>query len=295
MNPWLWRLGLVAGAGAASFGLRQLYARTRTAVHRPRSCDHLFGATLTIMGHRGAAAVAPENTMVAFGVAGRLGVPFETDVRLCGTGEPVVIHDATLNRTTDGGGLVVETPWSTIRSLDAGAHFGSTFAGARVPLLDTVLATFGGEVPINLELKTSRVEGAAARLVEAVVELLHAHELVERVIVTSFDPLVLKAVREVDDRIVRGQILAPPSSSGFEEISQPDMLMIHHELATSPYVSRMKSAGYRVFVWTVNDEHLARRLVAVGVDGLITDDPARLRRALAAAETTTRDGEPHKP
>ena len=289
MNPWWWRIGVAVGAGAATLGLRQLRG-PRGLAPAPRSSADLFPASTTVMGHRGAAAVAPENTMSGFGVAARLGVPFELDVRQCATGEVVALHDETLDRTTDGRGPITETPWPAVRALDAGQHFAPAFAGQRVPALDTVLATLGGQVVINVELKSPGSGHSIGPLVDAVIALLQAHEVTDRVMISASDPAMLAAVRAADARIRRGHILAPrPPASFFERLGSrmtavspdADLVMLERSLATAGTVSKLKKLGYRVFAWTVNREDDAHRLVAAGVDGLITDDPRRLLRVLA--------------
>ncbi len=290
MNPWWWRVGVAAvGAGAATVGLRR-WTR-RLPAYRPRATADLFPEPTTIMGHRGAAAVAPENTLSGFGVAARLGLPFELDVRQCATGEVVVLHDETLERTTNGRGRISETPWSAVRTLDAGGDFAPAFMGQRVPSLDTVLATFGTQVVINVEIKHPGPGGNVAPLVSAVVELVQAHEAVDKVVISAAEPATLAAVRAADGRIRRAQIIGPPVDRSlyaqitsrppwFSLQAMPDMLMIERSLVTSRYIARLKRLGFRVFAWTVNREDDARRLIAAGVDGLITDDPRRLKRVL---------------
>ena len=291
MNPWWWRIGVAVGAGAATLGLRQL-AGPRGARPEPRPSADLFPDSPTVMGHRGAAAVAPENTMSGFGIAARLGVPFELDARLCATGEVVALHDEMLDRTTDGRGPIAETPWPAVRALDAGQHFAPAFVGQRVPALDTVLATLGGQVVINIELKAPAAERSAEPLIDAVVGLVQAHEVVDRVMISAFDPALLAGVRRADDRIRRGHILAPRAPSSLVErlgsrlppiAPDGDLVMLERSLATPGAVTRLKRLGYRVFAWTVNREDDARRLVAAGVDGVITDDPRRLMRVLGPA------------
>ena len=301
MNPWYWRIGLAIGTTAGfAWGLwRRSSAHNRSDApndsherdadggsepeppHEPRPTTHLFPDSVTIMGHRGAAAVAPENTMVAFGVAARLELPFELDVRRCQSGELVAVHDATLERTTSGRGRVAETPWSTIRTLDAGSRFNPEYAGQRVPALDTVLATLGGEVVINIELKTDASTDAPQlkTIARSLVKLLDAHDVVEQVMVSAFDPRMLDEVRLADERVIRGLIVSGdgPTPKRAKLRPEPDLLMVEHSLLTPSYIENAKAAGYRLFAWTINDGEEAKRLVEAGVDGLITDDPRRLR------------------
>ena len=304
MNPWWWRIGLGLGAGAATYGLRRLIEPDPDA-HQPRPSDDLFPDALTIMGHRGAAAVAPENTMSAFGVAARLGLPFELDVQQCNSGEPVVFHDATIERTTNGNGRIADMSWSLLKTFDAGAKFAPEFAGLRIPSLDTVLATLGREVVINIEIKRPTTDRSLETLATAVVKVIRAHEVTDHVMVSSFEPLILEAVGALEPNIRRGMIIGAgpvkPAPSGPDnptsrarllfdsfarrnlrwlERARPDLLMVDHTLVTARYVERTTRLGYRLFAWTVNDVAEAKRLVDAGIDGIITDHPRRLMMAL---------------
>ncbi len=302
MNPWIWRIGIALGAGAVSYGVRR-YLERPSGPHRPRPSDDLFPDEVTIMGHRGAAGVAPENTMAAFGVASRLQLPIELDVQRCKTGEVVVFHDRMLNRTTDGSGSVADKTLTELRQLDAGSHFDPSFAGQRIPTLDTVLATIGGQVALNIEIKAAPSADDVEPLVKAVLELIEGHGIAERVVISAFDPMVLETVRRLDERVRRGQIIRRDadrtfyeqivqSNAWFTAQAQPDLLMIERTVATSRYVSSMKRLGYRVFAWTVNDEDEAGRLVDAGIDGLITDDPQRIGAAVRERARKRRGGLP---
>ncbi len=257
--------------------------------HHPRSTAGHFPDSPVIMGHRGARGLAPENTMAAFDRAVSLGVPYELDTMLCATGELVVIHDWELDRLAGVAGKVVETPWSELSQLDVGSHFDAGFAGERVPLLADALRASTPHVLVNIEVKAER--GTDNGLVaDKLVALLEELEVKDRVIVSSFSPLLLEAVRLRDPSIPRGQIYrgfaAYDDNSFVERLvlskllfngkSQPDMLMMDHARATPRYVRKMKRRGYRIFTWTVNEPARAAELIEMGVDGLITDHPDRL-------------------
>jgi len=257
--------------------------------HRPRSSAHLFPEPVTVMGHRGAAGVAPENTAAAFDVAAALGVPFELDTMLCGSGELVVIHDEDLSLTTDGSGFVSEAPLASLATLDAGSGFSADFAGEGVPLLGDVLGKYTEQVVVNIEVKGGRGTDAGT-LAASVVEAIEGAGVEDRVIVTSFNPFILAAIRAESPAILRGQIYGSFRDSDLRWIERvllrnlafngkvvPDLLMMEAAHATRRRVRRLKRKGYRVFVWTVNDEAEALRLMGQGVDGLITDQPAKMR------------------
>jgi glycerophosphoryl diester phosphodiesterase len=250
----------------------------------------LYTRTPLIFGHRGASADAPENTMAAFGQALAQGADgFELDVTLSADGVPVVIHDDTLDRTTNGRGPVGGQTAAALKTLDAGypERFGDGFAGERVPTLEEVLGTFGGQALINIELKHDRSPGR--RLAAEVVALVHAHRLSKRVILSSFQFSNLRRVRGLDPALPIGLLyvsalggarlvrwltagLRPEAHHPGCYTLQPETLRWFHK------------QGLRVNTWTVNDERDLRRLAKAGADGLITDHPGqavRIREALA--------------
>jgi len=249
------------------------------------------------MGHRGARGLAPENTLASFERAVELGVAFELDTMLCASGELVVIHDWELDRLASTDGKVVETPWAELSQLDVGSHFSADFAGERVPLLADALAATTPHVLVNIEVKADRNTDNGL-VADKLVTIIHEQGLSDRVIVTSFSPLLLEAVRLRDPALLRGQIYrgfsAYKDNSFVEKLvlskllfnskAQPDMLMMDHERATPRYVKRMKRKGYRVFTWTVNEPDRAMELLSMGVDGLITDYPDRLLPLLEGGE-----------
>ncbi len=254
-------------------------------VHDPRPTDDLF-AGFTVQGHRGAAGLAPENTLAAFDSAAQLGVGFELDTQLSADGVLVVFHDDQLDRLTPASGPVHQRDADALTRLDAGSHFEATFAEQRIPTLAQVLDRYAERVVINIEIKAGK-DADVERLAAAVVELLTARGLTRRVLVTSFSPFVLEAVRELDPEIRRGQIysdfrgakgLSPLErvmlrNLAFNRRARPDVLSVNHRMVDAPYLRRMHRRGYRVFAWTVNDPEDMKRLMALGVDGIITDRP----------------------
>jgi glycerophosphoryl diester phosphodiesterase len=259
------------------------------AWHHPRPSDSHFPSSPIVMGHRGARGLAPENTMASFQRAIDLGVAYELDTMLCASGELVVIHDWELDRLAGVEGQVVETSWEDLSKLDVGSHFSTEFTGERVPLLADALRASTPHVLVNIEVKAER--GTDNGLVaDKLVRLIEEQGIHDRVIVSSFSPLLLEAVRLREPRILRGQIYRGFSAYAdnsfveklvlsrllFNKKAQPDMLMMDHQRAAPRYVRKMKRRGYRIFTWTVNDPERARELLEMGVDGVITDYPDRM-------------------
>lgn len=238
-----------------------------------------------VFGHRGASGSAPENTLAAFQAALDAGADgVELDVMRCGSGEIVVIHDDTVDRTTDGSGAVAAMPLGALRELDAGSWFGPEFAGERIPLLAEVLDTVGGSsrvVPcrINIEIKA---RGPRSGIEEEIATLVRARGLQERVLISSFRLAALRRMWEAAPELQSGVLLpvrAVVSLAWAWARRWVGADALHPPVAglDAGWVRRAKEHGYRVNVWTVNDRMTMRRVVAAGADGIITDHPARMR------------------
>jgi glycerophosphoryl diester phosphodiesterase len=254
------------------------------ATRRLSSLAHLYPKTPLILGHRGASAYAPENTLAAFRRALELGADgFELDVTLSADGVPVVIHDDTVDRTTDGNGAVAELSVARLKTLDAGRWRGPQFAGERLPTLEEVFTEFGAQAVINIELK--RDASPARELAAKVVSLIRAHRLGSRVVVSSFYYDNLRRVKQLDPALPVGLLYSPDEPwRVVRAVLRPEVRAeAHHpHFCMFNALTRRwyRAAGRRVNVWTVNAEADLRRLIRLGVDGVITDRPdvaARLR------------------
>jgi len=236
------------------------------------------------IAHRGARDVAPENTLAAFGAAIAAGADgIELDVSRCATSEIVVIHDDTLDRTTNGAGRVSETPYARLRELDAGSFFDATFAGERIPTLEETLDRVAGRIRVNIEIKP--VGPRANGIEREVVEMVRAHGMMDEVIISSFDPYVLGRTRRVAPDMPLGALYGSGPSALAMHVwcwltGYPDALHPHQGLVTPRMMARARRRGCHVNVWTVNERAEMERLIALGVDAIITDHPALLRQVL---------------
>ncbi len=234
-----------------------------------------------LVAHRGASAQAPENTLAAFRQALADGVPAaECDVHVTADGEVVVLHDPTLERTTNGAGDVAARTWAELRPLDAGGWFAPRFAGEPVPALGQLLDLVRGKLVLFIELK----DGAG--LEERVAALVDARRQRSQVAVLSFDAArVARAKRLMPD--VPALVLHRDGASATmlaEAVAiDADGIALHHALVDADVVARAHDAGLAVFVFTVNDAAEARRLAALGVDGVISDTPARIAAGVSPA------------
>jgi glycerophosphoryl diester phosphodiesterase len=234
---------------------------------------------MRILGHRGASADAPENTLPAFQLALAQGADgVELDARLCASGEVVVFHDATLERLTGRPGTVAETSWATLRTLEVATRGGR----ARVPLLAEVMEALPRTAFVNVELKA---ETSWFRLATRVARLLLEGNHESHVVVSSFQPLCLVALAARAPSLRRGFLLEPKRPFWLESgIVAPlvgrDAVHPPDSQLTLERLKRWHAHGREVAVWTVDDPARARTLAAWGVDTLITNRPGMLRAAL---------------
>ncbi len=258
---------------------------------KPRPFGELYERNLPLVfGHRGASASAPENTLPAFQAAldqGADGV--ELDVQLTADGVPVVIHDDTVDRTTDGRGPVAARTLEELKRLDAGARFGAAFAGTRVPTLGEVFELARGRLLVNVELKTDDVRDHG--LEQRVVETIGHHGMRDQVVLSSFNPVSLWRLRRLEPSLPRGMLYAPDQPRYLRErwlapLVRPDAMHPGRTLATRAHVESLRADGFRVNVWTVDERSEVSRLVDLGVDGIITNRPSdvvKWRDEIAAA------------
>ncbi len=239
-----------------------------------------------VLAHRGAREVAPENTMAAFQAALAMGADgIELDVMLSADGVPVVIHDFTLERTTNGQGRVAERTLAQLQALDAGLYFAPRYQGERIPALEQVLDTFGGSLRINIELKSHTL--AQTDLEAAVAQLVVQKGLISSVIVSSFDPLSLWRMRRINPRIARGLLYARHMPLFLRRAwAAPflalDALHPQASMVDAAYVRWARRKGYHINVWTGNEPAEMERLLVLGVDMLITDRPDVARKIVDA-------------
>jgi len=234
------------------------------------------------IAHRGASALAPENTMAAFERAVELGADaLELDLHLTRDNELVVIHDDTLDRTTDGLGPVHERSLEDLKRLDAGRWFGEGFAGERVPTLAEVLQRYAGKVPLALEVKA----GSAffPGIEERVVSTLRRHSATGHVAIASFDHYALQRLKEIEPTIRTAALLVarPVSISALAGPVKADSVALEASLVSKTEVEACRAAGLQLVVWVVNEPAQMRHFIELGVDGVITDRPDLLRMALS--------------
>jgi glycerophosphoryl diester phosphodiesterase len=225
-----------------------------------------------IIAHRGAAGLAPENTLAAI----RKGLAhhahgIEVDVQRSADGVLVLIHDETVNRTTNGAGAVRELSWSEMRHLDGGSYYSSLFAGEPIPMLEDALALLRKEaVTLVIEIKDPHFYPEMSR---QIVEMISRYDAQNQVVVISFDHTELQIVQRLAPDIRLGILLTRPWP--VPKIAKSQIVDVYWltVLLDPTFVRRMHGQGYEVWVWTVNSPALMNWLRWLGVDGLTTDHP----------------------
>jgi glycerophosphoryl diester phosphodiesterase len=225
------------------------------------------------IAHRGASGTFPENTLAAFRGAIEAGAQMcELDVQLSGDRAVVVMHDDTVDRTTDGHGAVADLTLEDLRRLDAGARKkGGAPSGERIPTLDEVFAAVAGRCALNVELKEAGFE----REVAAIMRKWNA---VGDSMVSSFDWRALETMRAADPDIMVGVL----AEKGAEKLIDAALRMCAYavnprfDMVTGEFCERAHRGGLMVLTWTVDAPELMRYLIDAGVDGIMTNFPERM-------------------
>ena len=234
-----------------------------------------------IIGHRGASAAAPENTMAAFREAIAVGADgIEFDVRLTKDGVPVVIHDSTLRRTGGLNQRIADLSWQELSKVDVGGWFKpGSFANETVPLLSDVFTLFAANsLTLYLEMKCDS-PAEYRPLAEACSRLINEYAFKDRVAVECFQLPALGVLKEIDPEI-KTAALFDRSFTDQSVITRATEIgamavALHHRLARKALVEKSKQAGLHVAVWTVDDSIWIQRAREIGIDALITNDPAK--------------------
>ena len=230
--------------------------------------------SFTNIGHRGASAYAPENTLAAFDKALDLGAGHvEFDVHFSADGQVVVIHDDTVDRTTNGSGAVASLTLAQLKRLDAGSWFGSQFSEERMPTLEELLERYNGMLYFHIEVK-----GQAEHLSERTIDLVRGYGWPDSVTITSFQKERLEEARAYAPEIPTGWLAREVDESMVEQARQMGLAEIcpHADFLDAELVERLHQKGFVVRAWGVRDEEVMRRVVETGADGMTIDFPDRL-------------------
>lgn len=237
-----------------------------------------------VIGHRGSAASAPENTLASLRLAAEQGARMvEFDAKLTGDGVVILMHDSLLDRTTSGHGPVAATPWGEIAKLDAGSWFGDAWQGVSVPSLEQALALLV-ELDLNANIEIKPCPGREVETARGIVETIEAHWPKDRggLLLSSFARDSLAAARAAAPELPRGLLIWEKPADWTAAAATLACRSVHcaAQHLTPEWAAEIKRLGYDLAVYTVNDPALAWQMRGWGIDSIITDSPGALRAAL---------------
>lgn len=245
---------------------------------------------VAVIAHRGYDDRAPENTMSSFRKAYEAGANMiEMDVHLSKDGEVVVMHDITLDRTTNGKGFVKDKTLNELKQLDAGLKFNKLFTGEKIPTLDEVLAFAKDKISVNIEIKSEAVTDNTPKpgegIEEKIVNLVKKYNMEEYVLVSAFKGKSLKRIKQYNPKISTGLLMLTDNifmpRTKYAGAIKADAIHEFSKFVSKNDVNKSFGYGLKENVWTVNDPNTMRKLIDKGVSGLITDRPELALRVLA--------------
>lgn len=253
------------------------------------------GRNALIIAHRGFSAEYPPNTIPAINAAIALGVDYvEVDLNLSKDDEVIVIHDGTVDQTTDGRGRVRDLTLKQLKALDSGSWFHDKFAGVRISTLEEIIPLFkNSKTRLCLEIKRD-VDGRPYEGIEGkVIDLLKRHGLVDRIVFTSFSKEVLRRVKSLEPCVPTSY---DPSAKEYENCSarqlcqltlscQSHILSCKHKVIDEAFMRETRLFGVPVWAWSVNDAERIRFLLSIGVEAILTAQPDLLQQVLSESAT----------
>ncbi|KAF0818640.1 MULTISPECIES: glycerophosphodiester phosphodiesterase [unclassified Cytobacillus] len=238
------------------------------------------------IAHRGASAHAPENTLASFEKAIEMGFDYiELDVRLSKDKQLVVIHDANVQRTTDGEGLIEELTVNDLKKLDAGSWFSPEFEGEKIPLLTEVLNQTSGKIGIIIEMKAPENQPDMTGIL---ADILNTHKSDSQIKVQSFHINEMKRFHELAPEIPAGLVLSKHLDL-FHLASYRDFtsfLSVHHLLLSKSFINQAELFDYEIYSWTISKQYQYADMQRLGVHGIISGDEKRIPDSIMYALIT---------
>lgn len=243
-----------------------------------------LGNPVEVTAHRGYSAAYPENTIPAFKGAIQVGADWaELDVQQTADGEVIVMHDSNLKRTTGLDKEVWQVTWDEIKDLDNGSWFDKKYQTVRIPTLEEVLKVCRGKIHLNIEIKPS---GHDKDLEEQVAKLLKKYHMRDTCVVSSLKYDSLRKIKEADDSIETAYITSV-SYGNFTNLEYADGYSVESTLLSKSFINKAQKAGKQIYVWTVNSEERLEKVVGMGIDNVITDDPVMAKELIYEQEHST--------
>ncbi|MGI6609745.1 MAG: glycerophosphodiester phosphodiesterase [Limnochordia bacterium] len=244
----------------------------------------------SVIGHRGAMGYAPENTLAAFAKAIELQAHMsELDIHQSRDGELIVIHDAKVDRTTNGSGAVSDLSLAEIKRLDAGTWFAPAYAGEQVPTLQEVMDFVKGKMALNVEVKAG-YHGAYPGIIDRLIEHISRNGLVDSLVVSSFNREYLLELRRKAPSVRAALLYSRPFPEPWQDaVDQGWDLHPNAGAIDAELMDEAHSRGVEVRAWTPNEPDTMRSLIALGVDAIITNYPDRLQEVLRESGLSRKD------
>lgn len=250
-------------------------------------------AVCNVISHRGANKVTPQNTIEAFKKAIQFRADgFETDVHLTSDGVPVICHNYTIDKISDGKGAIASNTLDYLKRFDFGSYFHHSYKGVEIPTLEEflTLSKKANLKVLNIEIKSPRNKDYI--IVDKILDAVKAHGLFDKLLISSFDPDLLVYIKDKDENCKTGFLYSPDkpitykrvlgNEIGFAKSIDADALHPHQMFVTQKLIDEAHENGIMVNPWTVNKEKDIIKLVKMGVDGVITDVPNIAKRLIEA-------------
>ncbi|EIL82871.1 glycerophosphodiester phosphodiesterase family protein [Bacillus altitudinis] len=229
-----------------------------------------------IIAHRGSSSAAPENTIAAFDVAVEQGADYiELDVQMTMDQHVVVIHDDTVDRTTNGNGLVKSYTLDQLKKLDAGSWFEQQYTNERIPTLQEILERYSQRIGILIEIKHPKRQ---IGIEKAVARIINRFSYSRHIIIQSFDVHALQRIKAFAPSLRTALIIKPDAFKLTKRklttySSFANGLNMKKTMINKWWIDRIHSFGMEVFIWTVKDQKTADRIKKYPIDGVVTDNP----------------------
>jgi glycerophosphoryl diester phosphodiesterase len=252
-------------------------------------------AKCNVISHRGANKYAPQNTMPAFRKSIELGIDgFETDVHFSADGYIVICHNYTVDETSNGMGNVADMTLERLRELDFGSYFSDEFKGTQLPTLKEFLDLCQDDSVKVMNIEIKEPKDGKKDIADKTIEEVKANGLFDKLLISSFDPEIIKRCKEVDPACKTGFLYSPDRPITYTKMLLSyveyakelgaDYLHPHFSLVNAKYVAKLHENGIGVNPWTVDDADTANRLLSYGVDGIITNVPDVMNKIIADYE-----------
>lgn len=245
-----------------------------------------------VISHRGANRVAPQNTLEAFKRSIQYGADgFETDVHMTSDGVPVICHNYSVDKTSDGKGAIASRTLEQLKALDFGYYFHHSYKGTRMPTLDEFLSLSekGNLKVLNIEIKSPKNKDYS--IADKIIAAVKQHNLFDSLLISSFDPDLLVYIKDIEEECKTGFLYSPDKPITYKQVLGRDVdfaksigadaLHPHQIFVSKDLVDEAHENGIMVNPWTVNKEKDMIRLLKFGVDGLITDLPNIAKKVIA--------------